>query len=177
MKIKPNNRFTELLRKLGIGCPRGVIPAKAGIQTSLGILDSRLRGNDNKAFRKSAGFSFLEILVALMILVFGLTAIFGLFGAATYSHRRSINDELISRMATTIFSELESGQHPAALDLQNRTNQSHPQFTGIYTYDLTFSTIAGTEPTTRLVTLDIKYSKGRSTMLETFRTLIIFPLR
>ena len=127
--------------------------------------------------RARAGFSFLEILVALMILVFGLTAIFGLFGAATYSHRRSINDELISRMATTIFSELESGQHPAALDLQNRTNQSHPQFTGIYTYDLTFSAIAGTEPTTRLVTLDIKYSKGRSTMLETFRTLIIFPLR
>lgn len=124
-----------------------------------------------------AGFSFLEILVALMILVFGLTTIFGLFGAATYSHRRSMNDEILSRMATTIFSELESGQHPASINLQNRTNQTHSQFPGIYTYDLTFSTVAGTEPTTRLVTLDIKYSKGRSTTLETFRALIIFPLR
>ncbi|MEW6025976.1 MAG: hypothetical protein AB1599_01590 [Planctomycetota bacterium] len=122
-----------------------------------------------------AGFSFLEILVALMILVFGLTAIFGLFGAATYSHRRGVNDEILSRMATTIFSELESGQHPACADLQNKTGLSHPQFPGIYTYDLTFSAIPGTEPTTRLVTLDIKYSKGRSTILETFRTLIIFP--
>ena len=112
-----------------------------------------------------------------MILVFGLTAIFGLFGAATYSHRRSINDETLSRMATTIFSELESGQHPASLDLQNIDNQSHSQFPSIYTYDLTFSTIAGTEPTTRLVTLDIKYSKGRSTILETFQTLLIFPLQ
>ena len=143
----------------------------------MGILDSRLRGNDNGAFRTRAGFSFLEILVALMILVFGLTAIFGLFGAATYSHRRSINDETLSRMATTIFSELESGQHPASIDLLNLTDQTHSQFPSIYTYNLTFSTVDGTEPTTRLVTLDIKYSKGRSTILETFRTLIIFPLR
>ena len=126
---------------------------------------------------KQNGFSFLEILVALMILVFGLTAIFGLFGTATYSHRRSINDEMISRMATTIFSELESGQHPASLDLQNRTNQTHSQFPGIYTYDLTLSTIAGTEPTTRLITLTIKWPKGRSTASETFQSLLIFPLQ
>ena len=127
--------------------------------------------------RLYAGFSFLEILVALMILVFGLTAIFGLFGAATYSHRRSINDEIISRMATTIFSELESGQHQASLDLQNRTNQTHSQFPGIYTYDLTFSTLAGTEPTTRLITITIKWPKGSSTASETFQTLLIFPLQ
>ncbi|MBI5780021.1 MAG: hypothetical protein HZA49_11295 [Planctomycetes bacterium] len=122
----------------------------------------------------NSGFSFLEILVALMILVFGLTTIFGLFGAATYSHRRSVNDETISRMATTIFSELESGQHPASVDLQDRADQTHSQFPGIYTYDLTFSTVTGTEPTSRVVTLAIKWGKNQQ---ETFRTLIIFPLR
>jgi len=148
-------------------------------------MTSNETGNNSNLIRKEyrlnkkayAGFSFLEILVALMILVFGLTAIFGLFGAATYSHRRSINDEIISRMATTIFSELESGQHPASLDLQNRNNQKHSQFPGIYTYDLTFSTIAGTEPTTRLVTVAIKWPKGGSTASETFQTLLIFPLQ
>jgi Tfp pilus assembly protein PilV len=126
----------------------------------------------NMKIYKQDGFSFLEIMVALMILIFGLTSIFGLFGAATYSHRRSINDEMISRIATTIFSELESGQHPASLDLQNRTNQTHAQFPGIYTYDLSFVAVAGTEPTSRIVTLTVKWPKGQ----ETFQTLLIFPL-
>lgn len=118
------------------------------------------------------GFSFLEVLVALMILVFGLTSIFGLFGAATYSHRRGINNELISRMATTILAEMESGQHPAAQDLQDLTDQRHSQFPAIYTYDLSFAIILDAEPSSQEVTLTIKWPKGR----EVFRTILFFPL-
>jgi prepilin-type N-terminal cleavage/methylation domain-containing protein len=122
------------------------------------------------------GFSLLEVLVALMILVFGLATIFGLYGTATYSHRRSVNDDLTARMATAIFSELESGLHPASIDLQNRTAQQYPGVPAIYTYDLTFETIAGmSQSTSRMVTLTIKWPKGGKTYgSEIFKTLLIF---
>lgn len=123
------------------------------------------------------GFSLLEVLVALMILVFGLATIFGLYGAASYSHRRGLNDALITRMATAIFSELESGQHPASSDLQNRSAQTCPGFPSIYTYDLTLETVSGMSLSTgRMTTLTIKWPKGGKTIgSETFKTYLIFP--
>ncbi|MFH1230722.1 MAG: prepilin-type N-terminal cleavage/methylation domain-containing protein [Planctomycetota bacterium] len=123
------------------------------------------------------GFSLLEVLVALMILVFGLATIFGLYGTATYSHRRGVNDALITRMSAAILSELQSGQHLASLDLQNRSAQQYSGFPSIYTYDLAFETISGMSlSTSRIVTLTIKWPKGGKTSgSEIFKTLLIFP--
>jgi len=122
------------------------------------------------------GFSLLEVLVALMILVLGLATIFGLYGTATYSHRRAINDDTVTRMAAGILSDLESGQHPASSDLQNRSAQQYAGFPSIYTYDLTFETISTMSiGTSRMVTLTIKWPKGGKTSdSETFKTLLIF---
>ncbi|MDI6787457.1 MAG: hypothetical protein QME51_03725 [Planctomycetota bacterium] len=123
--------------------------------------------------RSTEGFSFLEILVALMILVVGVTSIFGLFSTATYSHRRSLNDALVTRMTTTIFSELESGKHPSSVDFVDCFDQTHPQFPTNYTYDLLLERVINTEPSSRLVTLTIKSNR----LKETFITFLNFPVQ
>jgi hypothetical protein len=115
----------------------------------------------------------MEILISLLILAFGITAVFGLYGTATYSNRRSINEAILVRMASSIIADLKTGQHPAALDLQNRTDQNYPGYPGLYTYDLTFSQVpTDIEPKAYIVDLTIKKS---GIVAETFRTFLFFP--
>ena len=131
------------------------------------------RGNLIKGgLQLRTGFSLLEILVALMILVMGVTSILGLFGSATYSNRRGINDAIVGRMAAAIIADLQSGVHPAASDLRPRRDQSYAGFPGLYKYDLTFDPVPNiTEPKSRVVTITIKWARSG----ESFRTLLFFP--
>jgi prepilin-type N-terminal cleavage/methylation domain-containing protein len=121
------------------------------------------------------GFSLLEILVALLILVIGLASVLGLYGAGTYSHRRAVNDAILTRMASQIFTDLESGQHPCSKTLENVADQTYAGFPGIYTYDLSFELRSGMEEKSRLVTLIIKWPKGGSVASEQFQIVLFFP--
>lgn len=55
-----------------------------------------------------AGFSLLEILVALGILAVGLSSVFALFIAGTAAHRRAIDRYDVSQVAEQVFTDLES---------------------------------------------------------------------
>ena len=108
--------------------------------------------------RSKKGFTLLEILVGLMILVMGLASVFGLFGMGARSYRRSVNDVNISEMAQTIFSELENDPNPS---LEDVNDQTHPKFPALYKYDLVFQEITDLPDRTILVILWIKINDGR----------------
>ncbi|MFH1226591.1 MAG: prepilin-type N-terminal cleavage/methylation domain-containing protein [Planctomycetota bacterium] len=108
-------------------------------------------------FKSQMGFTLLEILVSLMILTIGLASVFGLFGAGARSYRRSIDDITASEMAQTIFTELNNREN---LNLENQSNQTHPNFPAIYKYDLMFQEISDLPDRVILVVLRIKKNEG-----------------
>jgi prepilin-type N-terminal cleavage/methylation domain-containing protein len=107
---------------------------------------------------RNKGFSLLEILVAMMILVIGLASVFGLFGMGARSYRRSVNDINVSQMAQTIFSGLENDPNPS---LQDATDQVHSKYPAMYKYDIMFQEIPDLPDRTILVIIWIKINDGK----------------
>ena len=126
----------------------------------------------NSVTAKTAGFTLLEILIALMILSIGLASVFALYGTAAGALSRGVNEVTLSSCAQVILSELEAKTHPAALDLTSRRNQTHPAFPKQFTYDLDINPIAQNN-TAYAVTLTIKWNYGAVKASEKFQTVIL----
>ncbi len=62
----------------------------------------------NARSRNQAGFSLLEVLVALSILTLGISSVIGLFTAATAAHRRAIHHSQASALAEWALADIES---------------------------------------------------------------------
>lgn len=68
-----------------------------------------------------AGFTLVELLLTLLVLVVGLTSLLALFPAAMQDAQRIRETERMERMADTLFATLQAGEtrlpFPANLDL------------------------------------------------------------
>jgi Tfp pilus assembly protein PilV len=117
--------------------------------------------------RRDAGFTLLEILIALLILIVSLVSVFALFGAASASHRRAVAAQNASQLAYSILAELEQVPNPGALT--NMTGKTNPSFEG-YTYDVTFTLVAPNE-IEAIVT--IHWKKGGKEESEIYRTILL----
>ncbi|MFQ5653649.1 MAG: prepilin-type N-terminal cleavage/methylation domain-containing protein [Planctomycetota bacterium] len=60
------------------------------------------------ARRRQAGFSLLEVIVALAILTLGVTSAMALFTAATAAHKRAIDRTHAASIAEQAFADIES---------------------------------------------------------------------
>ena len=75
---------------------------------------------DHKCRSKEAGFSLIEVIVALGILAVGIGTCIALFAAATAAHKRAIDRVHISAIVEQAFADIESalaeGEDPAELE-------------------------------------------------------------
>jgi prepilin-type N-terminal cleavage/methylation domain-containing protein len=57
---------------------------------------------------KRAGFTLLEIMVALGVMAVGISSVFALFAAATALHNRAVDEMNAALMADTVFGNIEA---------------------------------------------------------------------
>ncbi len=120
--------------------------------------------------RARAGFTLVEILVALVILAFGLAAILTLFSQATRTHKRSVDATAVAALAQAVLADaqadLDAGAAPKPVQ-----GQTFPGFSAEYRYDLEFTALGGPGYEVRVV---VKYGgTGAGARQETFETVLI----
>jgi Tfp pilus assembly protein PilV len=116
---------------------------------------------------RRGGFTLLEILISLLILIVALVSIFALFGAASASHRRAVSSQNAAQLAYVILAELEQVPNPQTLNAI--ADGTHPDFDG-YTYDITFTPVGANEIQ---ADVRIKWKRGGQDLGETFRTILL----
>jgi type II secretory pathway pseudopilin PulG len=57
---------------------------------------------------ESGGFTLVEILVALFVMIIGISSAFALFASATAMHKRATDQTTVAMMAESILSEVEN---------------------------------------------------------------------
>ncbi len=115
------------------------------------------------------GFSLMEILVALAVLAIGLSGIFALFGVATTTHRRALNQSNVGLLAARARAEVQA--RFATGDTSSVKELSFPEFPG-FTYDVETQSIPGPLPQFA-VKVTVKWPFRGQPTTETFETVML----
>ncbi len=87
---------------------------------------------------RRAGFSLLEVLIAMLILSVGAASVLALFAAAASTHKRSVDRTHAALLAERIFSEVEARYAPdvTVKELTESVRGELPEQFGNYGWDL-----------------------------------------
>jgi prepilin-type N-terminal cleavage/methylation domain-containing protein len=130
--------------------------------------------------RGAAGFTLLEVLVALMIFVLGISAILPLFAVAGASHKRGIDQSHVSWIAPRIAAKIQENLYSSnPKDIKGATWEEYGQ---AYVYDATFSPVSmGTQGTGAtgvafLLQVEVRWKEVPELRVETFETIVLRKL-
>lgn len=120
----------------------------------------------------SGGFTLVEILVALFVMLIGLSSAFALFAAATAMHKRALDQSTAAILADSIFSEVES-KLTVGVEINKlaRTGDTFPEFKG-YSYDLELIPVDDNEDEI-FVKVTIRWRKQGRERNQVFSTILI----
>jgi len=120
----------------------------------------------------SGGFTLIEILVALFVMLIGLSSAFALFAAATAMHKRATDQSMAAIMADSIFSEVES-RLTAGVDINRiaRMDARFPKYEG-YRYDLELIPLDANEDEI-YARLSIRWNTQGKELSRVFSTILI----
>lgn len=85
--------------------------------------------------KHNAGFTLIEILIAMAIFLIGSSSIWGIVSVSLTMHRDSIDEQKIAIMADSIISELRGVNIVAGKQLPQLKNMTPLQYSN-YTYDI-----------------------------------------
>ena len=119
------------------------------------------------------GFTLLEVIISLAILVLGLSAIIPLFAVGAASHKRGIDQTMVSLIAPHITARLQERLYeinPPAL-----TNQVFAQMGREYRYDAQFTPLdpADKDRMAFIVQVTVRWSENSSIHSEAFSTILL----
>lgn len=123
------------------------------------------------------GFTLLEVMISIIILVLGMIAILPLFAVGTQSHKRAIDQTHTSLIAPRIAAMIEEN-----LTDTNPSNLADAQFSEYgqdYRYDATFTRIvagSANDPIADaafILKVTVKWKQGGEDHLETFETVVL----
>jgi prepilin-type N-terminal cleavage/methylation domain-containing protein len=123
--------------------------------------------------RGEGGFTLLEVIISLAILVLGLSAILPLFAVGASSHRRGIDQTMVSLIAPHITARLQERLYelnPPALK-----DQEYAEVGRIYKYDATFTPLDpyDTMKLAFIVHVTVRWSENMSLHSEAFSTILL----
>jgi len=122
---------------------------------------------------RARGFTLLEVIIALAILVVGLSAILPLFAVGAASHKRGVDQTMVSLIAPHISARLQERLYqinPPAL-----TDQEFMQLGRVYRYDAEFKPLDPRDPDRAafIVKVTVHWSENAALHSETFSTILL----
>ena len=126
-----------------------------------------------KATSSERGFTLLEVIISLAILVIGLSAILPLFAVGTTSHKRGIDQTMVSLIAPHITARLQERLYevnPPAL-----RDQVYADLGRVYKYDAEFKPLdlADKDRMAFIVKVTVRWNENASPQSETFSTILL----
>lgn len=144
-----------------------------------GVIDRD--GSAPAGLRRSAGFSLLEILIAMAVLSLGAASILALFAAAASTHRRAVDRTHAALMAERVFSEARMLYTPGKLveDLERELAVSFPPDAGAYTYEALFfhPTEPGWTEDELVLGVTVRWRQSGAARAERFQTVLLPRVR
>jgi prepilin-type N-terminal cleavage/methylation domain-containing protein len=123
--------------------------------------------------RESGGFTLLEVLIAMCVLLISIAAILPLFAVGTASHKRGMDQTIVSLLAPHITAKIQENlTAPDPKDLKDAELQYH----GLtYRYDAQFAPFDGADParTAFIVRVTIRWKEGGQDRAEAFDTILL----
>ena len=122
---------------------------------------------------RQGGFTLLEVLLSLAILVLGLSAILPLFAVGTRSHRRGIDQTMVSLIAPHITARLQERLYEQSP--QPLKDQTYADLGRVYKYDAVFTPLDPGDPhkIAFIVRVTVRWSENASLHSESFSTILL----
>lgn len=139
-----------------------------------GLVPRSSTGTDRQRQKQSeGGFTLLEVLLSLAILVLGLSAILPLFAVGTTSHRRGIDQTMVSLIAPHISARLQERLYE--MNPQALTDQTYVEFGRVYRYDAVFTPLdpGDSHRMAFIVRVTVRWSENASLHSESFSTILL----
>ncbi|MFH1421493.1 MAG: prepilin-type N-terminal cleavage/methylation domain-containing protein [Planctomycetota bacterium] len=118
----------------------------------------------------NSGFTLLEVIVALSIMMIGISSAFALFAAATALHKRSIDQTNSGLIAETVLSNLDlkltTGIELSDLQIVNGALPEYPN----YTYELILVPLDADEREI-YIDLAVKWKRGGKLCEQVFNSI------
>ncbi len=132
------------------------------------------------ARRGKGGFTLLEVLVALMVFVLGISAILPLFAVAGASHKRGIDQSHVSWIAPRIAAKIQADLYESQpKDIKGASWEEYGQE---YVYDAVFEPVSlGRQATAAgdaafLLRVEVRWKEVPQLRVETFETVVLRKL-
>ncbi|HTF56757.1 MAG TPA: prepilin-type N-terminal cleavage/methylation domain-containing protein [Planctomycetota bacterium] len=122
---------------------------------------------------RSRGFTLLEVIIALAILVLGLSAILPLFAVGTASHKRGIDQTMVSLIAPHITARLQERLYE--MNPPDLKDQEYAGFGRVYRYDADFTPLdrADKDRMAFIVRVRVRWSENSALHSESFSTILL----
>jgi prepilin-type N-terminal cleavage/methylation domain-containing protein len=122
--------------------------------------------------RSAAGFTLLEVLISIVVLVTATMALLPLFAVGTASHQRGIEHVKASLIARRLSAELQDALSTATP--KDVTDQPAPGGDGIYRYDAAWTPLDPADPfrSAFVLKIRVRWSTGSSEQSESFETIL-----
>jgi prepilin-type N-terminal cleavage/methylation domain-containing protein len=142
-----------------------------------GVMLSGIRPASRRSPTRSAGgeggFTLLEVIISLAILVLGLSAILPLFAVGTASHRRGIDQTMVSLIAPHITARIQERLYE--VNPQPLKDQEYAEVGRVYKYDADFTPmdLADKDRMAFIVRVTVRWSENASLHSEAFSTILL----
>ncbi len=122
---------------------------------------------------KRRGFTLLEVLISLAVLVIGLASIIPLFAVGTRSARRGMDQTMVSLIAPHVTARIQERLYET--NPKDLKDQEYVQFGKTYRYDATFAPLDPADPTRPafLVKVLVHWSENAELHSEEFTTILL----
>jgi prepilin-type N-terminal cleavage/methylation domain-containing protein len=119
------------------------------------------------------GFTLLEIIISMAILVLGLSTILPLFAVGTTSHKRGIDQTMVSLIAPHITARLQERLYE--MNPQPLKDQEYAEVGRVYKYDATFTPLDRDDALRMafIVRVTVRWDENAAQHSETFSTILL----
>jgi prepilin-type N-terminal cleavage/methylation domain-containing protein len=130
---------------------------------------------------RKRGFTLLEVLIAVAVLVLAVVSILPLFAVGAASHKQGVDQSNVAWIAPRIAAFVQQGLYDA--DPQDIKDGKWEEYGETYTYDATFKRLEGSNQgdpcggVAFLLHVRVKWSDTGEGRFESYETVVLRKLR